>query len=283
MMTAWRCAPAIPVAIAFLLPTGDGAMAEPRVVRWQPTAAYLYVLHLDDVALAWEYLRRHPDYRQDWNSHGLTSETMLRWGLRHLEDPDRDARDAHPVWLRNPDILVQVYPDADPSPDAPPFGLWHLPGHKQLHHDGHRLRLIIRQPRHCIRLLLATTLEDGMAYAYGVGASERVHGRWQAVGAEVALLDASLVAPVGVAGDRPGRDASLHMHALQALDGTLAGASQRAVAEVLFGRAVVAEQWHDDSDLRARVRRVIRRGQRLMRGGYRGLLHADAKEQGRSG
>jgi hypothetical protein len=34
--------------------------------HWYPTAAYLYVLWLDALALAWEYLRRHPDYRLDW-------------------------------------------------------------------------------------------------------------------------------------------------------------------------------------------------------------------------
>ena len=43
------------------------------------------------------------------------------------------------------------------------------------------------------------------------------------------------------------------------------------VAEHLFGRVAVAKQWYDDSDLRAQVRRVIRRGKVLMRGGYRRL------------
>jgi hypothetical protein len=42
-------------------------MAEPHhLAHWYPTAAYLYVLCLDTLALAWEYLRRHPDYRLDW-------------------------------------------------------------------------------------------------------------------------------------------------------------------------------------------------------------------------
>ncbi|MFV3093976.1 transcriptional regulator domain-containing protein, partial [Pseudomonas sp. GW6] len=38
-------------------------MADPSAEHWYPTAAYLYTLHLDGPALAWEYLRRHPDYR----------------------------------------------------------------------------------------------------------------------------------------------------------------------------------------------------------------------------
>lgn len=64
----------------------------------------------------------------------------------------------------------------------------------------------------------------------------------------------------------------LHMRTLQALDGTLAGASQRGVAEALFGIEAVAERWYDDGDLRAQVRRMIRRGQMLMDGGYHRLI-----------
>ena len=41
-------------------------MADRSAEHWYPTAAYLYVLHLDGPALAWEYLRRNPDYRRDW-------------------------------------------------------------------------------------------------------------------------------------------------------------------------------------------------------------------------
>ncbi len=44
-------------------------MADRSTEHWYPTAAYLYVLHLDGPALAWEYLRRHPDYRIDWLHH----------------------------------------------------------------------------------------------------------------------------------------------------------------------------------------------------------------------
>lgn len=59
---------------------------------WHPVAAYLYVLHLNGSSLAWEYLRRNPEYRQDW--HRRRSQQARHWGLRLLEDPDLDARDA---------------------------------------------------------------------------------------------------------------------------------------------------------------------------------------------
>ena len=56
---------------------------------------------------------------------------------------------------------------------------------------------------------------------------------------------------------------------LQALDGFLAGASQREIADALFGAERVRADWSDPGDhLRDRVRRAIRRGRTLMNGGY---------------
>ena len=71
------------------------------------------------------------------------------------------------------------------------------------------------------------------------------------------------------------------LHTLQALDATLAGASLREVAEGLFGADAVAADWHADGDLRARVRRLVRRGDALMRSGYRRLAQLPPLEKGR--
>lgn len=62
-------------------------MTDRSVEHWYPTAAYLYVLHQGGPALAWEYLRRNPDYRRDWLHRRRRPDTAHRWGLRLLEDP----------------------------------------------------------------------------------------------------------------------------------------------------------------------------------------------------
>ena len=69
-------------------------------LSWVPSAAYLYTLWLDRVLLAWEYLRRNPDYRREFSC-----ETALRqqrspacWGLKVWEDPDQDSRAVDPLW-----------------------------------------------------------------------------------------------------------------------------------------------------------------------------------------
>lgn len=121
-------------------------MTDRSAEHWYPTAAYLYVLHLDGPALAWEYLRRNPDYRRDWLRRRRRPDTAQAWGLRLLEDPALDARDAHPAWFPDHDAVVQVYPDDDPPPEAHAFEFWRVPGRKQLIHDGKRLVLVSHWP-----------------------------------------------------------------------------------------------------------------------------------------
>lgn len=247
-------------------------MADRSAEPWYPTAAYLYVLHLDDLALAWEYLRRHPDYRRDWLFRRHQPETAQTWGLGLLEDPTLDARDAHPVWLPGHPCTAQLHPDIDPPPDAVVFEFWRIPGHKHLIHDGRRLILATHWPGCCLRLTLAPGLEDGMAYVYAIRACDMPCVRHCTLQAE---LDKLAVAhegtPAAVARPRPAPTALQELHTLQALDATLAGASLREVAEGLFGTDAVLKGWYADGGLRSRVRRLVRRGQGLMRGGYRRL------------
>ena len=240
-----------------------------HVAHWYPTAAYLYILGLDMLALACEYLRRHPDYRLDWLRHHRRPQTAhkaaQRWGLRLWEDPALDARDAHPAWLPGHGAVVQLYPDADPPPDANVFDVWRIPGHKQLIHDGKGLALIARSPGHCLRFVLAPGLEDGMAVAHAYRGRGATH-----------VPDT----PAPMARPRPPPSALLELHTLQALDATLAGASLRDVAEGLFG-VDAAAGWYSDGGLRSKVRRLVRRGDALMRGGYRRLAQLPPLEKGR--
>lgn len=264
-----------------------------RANDWHPAAAYLYALTLDGPALAWEYLRRNPHYRAAYGQHadGSADEAAhaARWGLRLLEDPARDARDAQPAWLPDPDSLPQLHPDAAAATDAPVFTLWLMPGRKQLAHDGQRLLLTAYRPEGTLRAAFSHALEHGMAYAHGVAGGARLRERWRAAAATMERLDAFYDrngARPGVhahAHGRPDRIALLHMRSLQTLDGLAAGATQRELAQAMFGTAVVAERWHDLGELRAQVRRLARRGRAFVDGGYRRLLQIEAAGDGRSG
>jgi hypothetical protein len=79
----------------------------------------------------------------------------------------------------------------------------------------------------------------------------------------------------------PGPPAALlELHTLQALDATLAGASLRDVAEGLFGADAVGRLVQRRRPARP-VRRLVRRGDALMRGGYRRLAQLPPLEKGR--
>jgi len=53
-----------------------------RAREWTATAAYLYVLHLRPSELAWEYLRRNPAYRNEWDTGALSAPSPQHWGLQ---------------------------------------------------------------------------------------------------------------------------------------------------------------------------------------------------------
>ncbi|WP_244672989.1 MULTISPECIES: DUF2285 domain-containing protein [unclassified Mesorhizobium] len=60
---------------------------------------------------------------------------------------------------------------------------------------------------------------------------------------------------------------------LRALDGSLAGASHRELAEALVGQRRAHADWRDPRDhLRDRIRRAVSRGRALTNGGYRDFL-----------
>lgn len=243
-----------------------------------PTAAYLYILHLDGPALAWEYLRRNPDYRKDW--YRRRTAAAPRWGLRLLENPAVDARDAHPVWHSDSDNAILLYPDVTPPPGTSLFELWRLPGHKHLIHDGCHLRLTVCWPGCCLRLVLTPELTEGMACVCAIRVCTSPCRTVVAELEKWAEATKSAI-PVAAAYPRPSPTALLEQHTLQALDVTLAGASLRETAIAVFGAATVADDWHSDSGLRSRIRRLVRRGNMLMCGGYRCLAQGDITEKGR--
>ncbi|MGY8822075.1 MAG: DNA -binding domain-containing protein [Pseudomonadales bacterium] len=247
-----------------------------------PIAAYLYVLHLDGPALAWEYLRRNPDYRRDWADRLRQGMAGNRWGLCVLEDPALDARDAHPIWLTDQPGLVQLYPDLDPMPGATAFDVWSIPGRKSLIHDGCCLRVTACLPGGRVRLGIAHGLKHGDAFVVAMRPSRQPRDPLRALAAALdELAAASVAAPMGQTFARPSPTALLDVQTLQALDANLAGASLREVAVEVFGRGAVTHGWHADAGLRSKVRRLVRRGRTLMLDGYRSLAQIDRDGEGR--
>lgn len=200
-----------------------------------------------------------------------------------VEDPDLDAREAHPQWLTSLDDLLLVRaarrPAADPKRDR--FDLWRIPGRKRLAQDADGLTLTAELSAQRLRVTLADELADDVAYAVAAPLSPRLRGRLAAFDAQARMLAGE--APRVPAAHPVTRAALLHLRALQALDGAHAGASQRDIAQALFGLEAVVRRWQADGELRAQVRHLLRRARAYRDGGYLTLagvqrISADAVE-----
>lgn len=157
------------------------------------------------------------------------------------------------------------------DPDAQPLDLWAIPGRKALIHDGERLWLYGRAGRELVTMTLTAGVSDGEPFAYALPAGV-APGRYRFTLETALSLLQGRGARTPTALTRPPRSAVTHMRALQALDGVVAGASQREVAAALFGEDDVAARWTPDGELRAQVRYLIQRGRALIGGDYRRLL-----------
>jgi hypothetical protein len=182
-----------------------------------------------------------------------------------------DARDAQPQWQPCSSSVVTLI-ESEEDDQKTQFSLWGISGRKSVLHGARRLHLTSQVGTSTLRLQLSTILCDGDSFAFLVSASADPRSGWAARERVRSILSRRRTARPNFAQRRPTHSALLHMRALQALDGVLAGASQREIAVVLFGSEVVTERWHSDGELRARVRYLIRRASELMNGGYRRLL-----------
>jgi len=153
--------------------------------------------------------------------------------------------------------------------EAAAFSLWSVPGRKSLVHDGRRLLLRTMFGRRVVRLAVSLSLGDGMPFAYAAPAGRRARNTLEAA----AELDAALAdAPLKTRSPPVTRSDLVHMRALQALDAEREGASELAIATLVFGAFDEPESWND-SAIRANVRYLLSHGRRFRDGGYRDLLY----------
>jgi hypothetical protein len=148
------------------------------------------------------------------------------------------------------------------------FDFWKIPGRKRLVHSSAQLNLTVDQGPNRLRASLSTELEHGEAY--GLTVPFNAHLRTRLTGYQVQANTIHGQWPPVVA-KKITRASLLHLHALQALDASQAGAHHRDIAGALFGADAVRKRWTADSELRAQVRHLLTRAEGLMRGGYLAL------------
>ena len=260
---------------------------------WLNRASYAYTATLSLREWTWEFLRRNPEFaacgksaQTEYGFYGQDGATTIivavnstlslrRWGCLYATAPDLDARLASVFWC--PDLCPSVlrFTASAVTGAAEP--------------ESFRLNKIA-----CPSVLLE--MANGTQHLLFTD-----HGRWLQIvfsGADI-LRPVRLTVEIDTESRRAARQLrALHCFndlrfcghllashfqpnalssrlqiALQALDGSQAGATHREIGMALFGKDRVKAEWdHPARSLRDRTRRAIYRGRKLMQKTYINFL-----------
>jgi hypothetical protein len=251
---------------------------------------YAYTRGLDHTGWAWEFLRRNEDYQRDFriNRAGhpvpikhASGALVLRlrrrvlaaeeWGLHCFSDPYKSARDAYLFWLADHlksavGCTVRVANDNELGA----LSLASFSGQRRVlvtPNDEHVVVACNKMSAHMV-VRHSTFLIGESVVTFEIPGLEEPTKAIEAV-QTLRLLRTNANAETAI----QSRFLPKYLNYLIALDGHLAGRSYRDIAEILYGANRIGPYWTDDSrGFKLKVRRAVKRGVALMKGGYRALL-----------
>lgn len=213
---------------------------------------------------AWEWLRRCPAYRRAWlrcrddGDGWLAARFARRFALIELEDPAKDARTARPLWRSAQDPHV-VSADAvctrAASSELFDILLFAPLAHLVIDGDGSE-HWLVSDGHWLLRLdVVGGTLLGGpVLLRFRLQGLASLPPRLRTLGDLVRLV----AAPSSGVRVRKARRTQRWISELRTADALEQGASQRQIAQELFGE-VARNDWRRDSDAyRLRVQRLVR-------------------------
>jgi hypothetical protein len=251
---------------------------------------YAYALNLCRSDLAWEFLRRNPDYQRDYRLSRRGAErprrlaggqylTRLRrrsprcqrWGLDPLVDPKCPASMVPLCWIIGeaaPSLAGIAERASGPSASALSIKTCAAAHHLMIGPTGEEY-VLLRDAEGAAIL----RLEGSRAGREAVNVTFLIRDLPdpQRLGHQFRTLRRLIAVPRSEV--RPTRTRIFFRDALLALDARLLGLSHREIAKLLYGADAVAGSWTRSSgSIRERTRHLIVRGQALRDGTYRNLL-----------
>jgi hypothetical protein len=252
-------------------------------------AGYDFIKQAPLADLAWEFLRRNPAYRADYERSRCVLKRLpdllgipvfqeqqlfrsaRRWGLHHTPDPEERADAVIPFWLLKPAPVSVALPVGGRQGGLELSFLLHKSFRPRLFiaaGGGHFLDLTLSGRVHRLPV-------QGDA---GIGPLTMTITDIGRLPEALALLSQM---PAVLTEQRPVQPPSapwtverLRLRlALVALDGIAARASYREIAAAIFGVKHTKEAWASSSRaLKDQIRRACQRGKELMAGAYRKLI-----------
>lgn len=246
-------------------------------------------------AWAWEYARRFPQlksaaYRaRRYEPHRVRRRDggdvirlrrrcleAERFGLQFFPDPELSAFETTPFWLpevssSSLDAALELEPLARRAGER--LRIDHLPGDRHfLIGPGRRPKLVVSEKTYAAQLAIeedALPAPRALYFSLKLTAGALATKNLEPL-EEFAAFCARRPVPLrAIRGHSPDklRDAMI------ALDGELANAKRQCIATVLFGEERTRVDWNNgDETLKKKTKRLVEKGEKLMRGGYRKLL-----------
>jgi hypothetical protein len=259
----------------------------PRTTDWRSPETADALKDLDRSGLAWEFLRRNPEFREHHTSileriesDALSEEAALaelsdRWGCLILRDPNLAANSGPMIW--RPELLalgVTLVAAPDRYSEAHELSVSDVGDARAdlQRADGRHVLIEEVEGDHSL-WLPDIWIGDGLAglvvvddkFALRIAALQRLHRR----------LTGRSPRPLPKAWRITRRHQWRLTLMLRALDGHLDQASYREIAETLFGAEAVDRYAWKTSSIRGQTIRLVKDAIRMMKGGYRKLLTGD--------
>ena len=246
----------------------------PPLAEWHDNKTYCWITTLPRHAIAWEFLRRYPRYRDAYARQGNAAGfERSEWPMVRLEDPMLDAYHAVPAWTMTvcDEILPVVSGESPLDALRSAFDLDRLSCQMQMIEDEDATHIVFAYCGRQLQLEMHTRPNAGEGIFTPAVPPASLSGK-----RTLALRRLADLAEHGTLRDPlyPAEARALRMaRILQALDGAMAGARHRDIAVSLFGERRVMSDWGlPDNHLRDHVRRAIAHGRMLMSGGFVRLL-----------
>lgn len=256
-------------------------MAPPAT--WPSAGCYRYLDEARPADIAWEWLRRDPDYRRvGFDTTRATAGTLrsatrapaectARWGCLNLPDPGMSWREAPILWSAGVDPSVLKVVALPWSKKGSATSCWLPRGTAAtLVRGADCEHLLLRAGRDRVRIdVVSGTLLGGpvslLLVLHGIGKIEPALGALRQI---LQLCQAVSSPPVRSTGHQRLRR---QVTALRVCDALALGASIRDVGVMLFGFDRVRDEWPGEA-LKSQCRRLIALARAMAAGGYRDLL-----------